>query len=46
VDPQAAPVGYYCRVVGSVNINIHLIEDLFRRIIMPCISYVLPAIDL
>ena len=37
-DPKTAPIGYFCVVVGNVNINMHLIENLFMEIVRPNIQ--------
>ena len=37
-DPKTAPIGYFCVVVGNVNINMHLIEKLFMEVIRPNIQ--------
>lgn len=36
---KGGPTGVFLQVVGCVNKNIHLIEKLFREIIMPLIQY-------
>ena len=39
-DPKTAPIGYFCLVVGNVNINMHLLEKLFMEVIRPNIQLV------
>ena len=35
---KGGPIGVFLQVVGCVNKNVHLIEKLFREIIMPLIQ--------